>query len=251
MPLFGTTLTILKPKLTRYIHEKTVPAIGMTLLCAGSAHAGSAFFDFNSDLLPMDCSQITATRHGVPSTAPGVTNANDGYLVITGGSGGQRGTIIFADVDNGQVVKAFTFEADLRIGNGTQIPLTVSASIMPGPVTLSCNPPMAAAPIRPVSLPVHNAKAICLRKELKPGIAIGFDAWDSGGSAPYCDGLGVASASNIGPDVIGISVRVDKNWFPKSPRQLKMALSPIRPRSKRVLMTQISRAPRLRSVGHT
>ena len=50
MPLFGTVSPYSNPIRTRLKYmKKLFRAIGMTLLCAGSAHAGSAFFDFNSD----------------------------------------------------------------------------------------------------------------------------------------------------------------------------------------------------------
>src|SRR3954463_5797739 len=77
-----------QPKRTRLINmKKLFRAIGMTLLCAGSAHAGSAFFDFNSD--PSASGLLTNYGNAAWSPVDGAgtaTNANDGYLVITGGS---------------------------------------------------------------------------------------------------------------------------------------------------------------------
>jgi len=200
--------------------KKLFRAIGMTLLCAASAHAGSAFFDFNSD--PAASGLLTNYNNAFWSSFDGAgyaTNANDGYLVITDGNKSQRGTIIFADIDNGQVVKAFTFEADLRIGNGTQNPadgFSVNYARSSDPVLQSANggssdpSGFAAGPQCEANLPEEGTQT---------GIAIGFDAWNSGGGSGqyYCDGANVQDPSNLGPDVIGISVRVDSKLIAQIP----------------------------------
>ena len=38
------------------------------------------------------------------------TNGADGYIEVTPSAGNQRGAVVFADFDNGQMIKAFTFE---------------------------------------------------------------------------------------------------------------------------------------------
>src|ERR1044072_502601 len=46
----------------------------------------------------------------------------DGYLAITDARGGASSSLVFKDFENGLIVKAFSFECDLRIGGGTANP---------------------------------------------------------------------------------------------------------------------------------
>lgn len=185
------------------------------VLCVGSiliveaVHAGSAFFNFNTD---PTASGLVALYGSATWQATGgagaATNANDGFLEITPSSGGQRGAVVFADSDNGEVIEAFTFEADVRIGNGTAAPadgFSISYVRANDPVLSdvanSGNPAVdgnmwATGPNCEANLPEEGTQT---------GISVGFDAWDSGGGAPYCN----EANQNIGPDIIGVDVRVD------------------------------------------
>ena len=105
------------------MRKSILTAMGLGLLLAGSAQAGTAFFDFNTD--PTTSGLLTNYGNAVWISSGGAgaaTNANDGFLQITAAVGSQRSAIVFADFDHGEVVKAFTFEADIRLGNGTQNP---------------------------------------------------------------------------------------------------------------------------------
>lgn len=95
--------------------------IALGLLCAGSAQATTTNYDFNSDPTTF----LTISGNAVWSSTGGVgvsTNVNDGFLIITPAANSQFGKIIFPDFDAGSVIQGFTFEADMRIGNGTQTP---------------------------------------------------------------------------------------------------------------------------------
>ena len=189
------------------------------LLCAGSAQAASVLYDFNSDptgILTLYGNSVWNSTGG-PGTA---TNANDGYLTVTPDANSQRGAIVFADFDSGQVVNAFTFEADFRIGNGSQRPadgFSVSYCRANDPVLTD----VAASGDPSADADIWNYGPNCennLPEEgTRTGIAIGFDAWDSGGTAPYCDGLGNADPSNIGPDIVGIDLHVDADLVAQFP----------------------------------
>jgi hypothetical protein len=91
----------------------------VTLAC----EAGSAFFDFNTNPTASGALKLYGNANWYSSGGAGAsTNASDGYIEVTSSAGGQRGAVVFADFDNGQMVKAFTFEADVRIGNGSAQP---------------------------------------------------------------------------------------------------------------------------------
>lgn len=172
--------------------------VGAGLLCAGAAQAGTFNFDFNQD--PAMSGLLAITGTGAWTSFGGVgaaTNAEDGFLVLT--SAGSQGTrIIFSDFDEGSVVQGFTFECDLRIGNGSESPAD----------GFSVNYCRANDPVLTGGefATGQNCEANLPEEGTKTGIAIGFDAWDSGGTAGAL--CGVASQS-IGVDVAGVTVRVD------------------------------------------
>lgn len=178
-------------------------AVALGLL-AQEAIGGSAFFDFNSD--PSLSGLLTNYGSCVWSAVGGAgsaTNGNDGFLIITTAKS-QSGSIIFSDTDNGQVVKAFTFEADVKMGNGNTDPADgFSVNYV------RANDP-ALADAEAGGTPSHwatgpNCEANLPEEGTQTGISIGFDAWASGGSSPYCNEADQA----IGADIIAVSVRVD------------------------------------------
>ena len=75
---------------------------------------------------------------GGTASGPVTGVANDGFLQLTFGSavcgGGLSsylcGGVLFDDFDQGVTVNGFTFDCDLRIGNGSPIQPTDSASTM-------------------------------------------------------------------------------------------------------------------------
>ncbi len=178
--------------------------IAAGLLCAVSAHAGTAKYDFNSD--PISDGVLKFFGSGYWNGSGGASGgSSDGYLVVTEATG-QSSRIVFNDFDNGKVVKAFTFEADFRIGNGSSNPadgFSVSFARAGDPVIEAGT--WATG---------QNCEASLAEEGTQTGISIGFDAWDSGGTAgSLCN---VASQS-IGTDVAALTVRVDNTLVAQFP----------------------------------
>jgi hypothetical protein len=166
------------------------------LLCAASAQAGSADYNFNTD--PIAAGLMTFYGSGYWNANGGATGADgDGYLVVTEATG-QSSRIIFNDFDAGKVVKAFEFEADFRIGNGSSSPadgFSVSYARAGDPVIEAGTWAQG-----------QNCEASLAEEGTKTGISIGFDAWNSGGTAgSLCDVVD----QSIGVDVAALTVRVD------------------------------------------
>jgi hypothetical protein len=174
---------------------------GLALMVLGpTVQASTNVFNFNTD--PTGIVNFYGSAVWVSSGGCGANPATDGYLQITAAANSQRGSIVFNDFDAGSVVQAFTFEADLRIGNGTAAPadgFSLNYCRNNDPV-LGVTPPEGwnTGPNCEANLPEEGTQT---------GIAIGFDAWNSDGNPPYCDGLG--NLSTIGPDIIGIDLHVD------------------------------------------
>src|SRR5579883_2218359 len=186
------------------------------LLLPQSSPAASAFFDFNSDptlsgLLTLYGSATWQTSGGVGSA----TNANDGYLEVTPSSNQQRWAIVFSDFDNGQVIEAFTFDADVRIGNGTPQPADgFSINYVRGNDPVLTDVAGGGNPATDnVWATGPNCEANLPEEGTQTGISIGFDAWNSGGGAPYCN----EANQSIGPDIVGVDVRVDGTLIAQFP----------------------------------
>jgi hypothetical protein len=175
------------------------------------AHAASAFFNFNSDPAAGGLVKLYGIANWQASGGAGAaTNGNDGFLEITPSSGNQRGAVVFADFDSGAIIKAFTFEADVRIGNGSSPPADgfsinyvrandpVLSDVAAGGDPASDGGIWATGPNCEANLPEEGTQT---------GISVGFDAWSSGGNAPYCN----EADQSIGPDIVGVDVRVDGN----------------------------------------
>ncbi len=132
------------------------------------------------------------TTDGSPLEA-GTHPSTNGYLQITAGANpspgsfGHRAVIIFDDFDNGLVISGFKFQCDLRIGAGTTPPadgFSLNYARGDDPVILNNDGTgFAASPGGEANLPEEGTQT---------GLAICFDAWDSGSG-----------------DVIGLTVRVD------------------------------------------
>ncbi len=189
-----------------------------SLALAAQGWAGTAYFDFNQD--PALTGSFTNYGNAVWFSYDGVgaaTNATDGFLQITANQGSQRSAIIFQDFDNGAVVQGFTFECDLRIGNGSGDPadgFSISYARAGDPALVAGdnyptqNPAtdgniFASSPACEANLPEEGTKT---------GIAIGFDAWKSdAGSA----------CSQAGDDIIGVSIRIDNTLVSQFPCPVK------------------------------
>src|SRR6516164_1533508 len=133
--------------------RKLFTLIAFGLLAAGAAKAASVTYDFNTDpTAKLDFGGTlwdgsTATHTGsaawiqsggagpIGNTTNGPVKgvAGDGYLQITFATGAcgsspvafssyLSGCVLFDDFDKGLVVAGFTFECDLRIGNGNPNP---------------------------------------------------------------------------------------------------------------------------------
>ena len=93
--------------------RKTIYAALLVLLGV-SVQAGEATFDFSSD--------PTATLNiGGNNPQPWVENGGNpgGFMAITWPTGSQTTGMVFPDIDDGGIITAFKFEADLRVGNST------------------------------------------------------------------------------------------------------------------------------------
>src|SRR5436190_22765997 len=92
-------------------------------LLALAADASQNVFNFNSDPTASGFLTIYGNANWQSTGGAGAsTNAGDGFIEVTPSAGNQRGAVVFKDFDGGQVIEAFTFEADVRIGNGTAAP---------------------------------------------------------------------------------------------------------------------------------
>jgi len=199
--------------------------VGLAVLALPlTTRAASVLFDFNSD--PSTSGLLTLYGNSTWQPSGGVvgaTNTTDGYLSITDAINSQRGAIVFADFDAGSVVAGFTFDADFRIGNGTAVPADgfsinycrandpILADVANGGNPATDGGMWACGPNCEDNLPEEGTHT---------GIGIGFDAWQSpqGGSPPpWCNASCQTDPSYLGPDIVGLSVRVDGNLIAQFP----------------------------------
>src|SRR5205807_7129737 len=95
----------------------------LCLLNLAPAQAASTSFNFNSDPTANNSLNLFGNANWQSSGGVGAaTNASDGFIEVTPSAGGTLGAVVFADFDNGAIIKAFTFDADVRIGNGSAQP---------------------------------------------------------------------------------------------------------------------------------
>ncbi len=109
--------------------------LGLAGALCGTAWAGSATFNFDTDPA-QDPNFVTGSNVSWTDPATGEqldfyedrdfngqgeggNPATGGYLAVTRSSNSQYSQILFPDFDAGLVVKAFSFECDLRLGNPT------------------------------------------------------------------------------------------------------------------------------------
>ena len=195
-----------------FAKRKLVLGLASGLLCAGAAFGGTASFDFNSD--PTASGQLQLFGNAVWTPTGGIgssTNDSDGYLQVTAAVGSQRSAIVFADFDQGEVVQAFTFEGDFRIGNGTQAPadgFSVNYVRAGDPALVSADTGGNAATDNDYATG-PNCEGNLPEEGTTTGISIGFDAWDSGVPPTGQSPCNIAPGSGIVRDIVGIDIRVD------------------------------------------
>ena len=207
----------LKPNRHRFLRLGTAVA-GVGALVA--AQAGTVTLNFSTN----PATDGTYVEPGDTSAEwrqdGGASGANgDGYLSVNDARAGQRGVVLFKDLEPGLVVKAFTFECDLRIGGGHNNPADgfslnyvrdtdpIVANIEAG----SGNPfagtdsengygaDSDSGPGTGNGLPEEGCST---------GLAIGFDTWQS------------ATINGV-QDVVGLSIRVDSKLIAQLPVPLK------------------------------
>lgn len=96
-----------------------------------TANAGERTFDFETDPIEGDPDYFEAIQSNLEELAPddfdpwsgasvwaGKGNPGE-FLALTEAIGSQWTIVVFPDIDDGQLIKAFTLTADLRTGNGT------------------------------------------------------------------------------------------------------------------------------------
>jgi hypothetical protein len=220
------------------------------LLVTASAHAGSFKIDFSTDPSTnlnfggslWDGATTTGTGsanwqtnggagpYGNTTTNTAVLGVtNDGFLQLTFAdhdcasnlSSSLTGGVLFNDFDNGLVVAAFTFEADLRIGNGQPNPadgFSINYVRDNDPVLVALNAgdtfPEMNGKISPAGGQFEDnggSGDLSLMEEgCQTGLSICFDMWDSGTITipPAAPAVGL-EATGITHDYIGLDIRVD------------------------------------------
>src|SRR6266404_1512369 len=149
-----------------------------TLLVA--AHAGSVFFDFNSDPITSGILTNFGSATWMSSDGAGfATNSNDGFLLITPALNSQVGAIVFADIDNGAIVGGLHFEADVRIGNGTTTPADGFCIAFPRGTD-----PVLANPVNNANYGSGTGNAQGPEEGTVTGVSVGFDAFQNNDSDP-------------------------------------------------------------------
>jgi hypothetical protein len=188
-------------KLHSYPTRAWLTGVLLLSLLSVSVRAATNILDFNTDPVPLGI----YTEPGGQSaewrpTGGNGTGGNDGFLVVTRAAGGQGGLLVFKDLENGLVVKAFKFECDVRIGGGTARPAD-GFSIN----YASASDPATTAGGQFAGTTTEPAPSALAEEGTQTGLAIGFDTWESGDPIA---GVG---------DVVGLSVRVDGTLIAQFP----------------------------------
>ena len=192
-----------------HLHKHPVCFVGTLCIAGYTALGGGAFYDFNTD--PNSILQLFGTSSWYSTGGSTITNnlspvppaASNGFLSITDAANSQRGAIVFDDFDNGLVVKAFSFSMDVRIGGGTDSPADgVSINYV------RSNDPVLNDPSNGWAFNPDKSEGNLPEEGATTGLAIGFDAWYSGGDGSWNNNR-VAGPAPLTDDVIGVSVRLD------------------------------------------
>src|SRR5438445_3979275 len=171
--------------------SKSLPLVVAITVLTGllTAHAGTVFFDFNTD--PTTSNQLQLFGGAVWVATGGVgsaTNTSDGYLSLTEAVNDLNGEVIFSDFDSGQVVQAFSFTAMVKIGDGTGTPadgISIAYVRADDPILTNLTGGWSGIQVGPG---VGGA----MEEGSTTGISVGFDSYNNGGG-----------------DVEGLDIRVD------------------------------------------
>jgi hypothetical protein len=202
-----------------------LPLVATAGLLGVRGHAGVVKIDFNTDpstlnLYDQDPNVLGNSQWRANYGFSGAKG--DGYLSVTDALGSQRGVLIFNDLENGLVVKAFTFDMDVRIGGSTSSRpadgFSVNYCSADDPVvTRADGSGWSGTDSEPGT--DHGGTGGGLPEEgTSTGIGVGFDEWQSG-------------TIKGAQDVQGISLRVEGNlilqWpVPISPSNIYYATDP-------------------------
>jgi hypothetical protein len=171
-------------------YQRSLVGLGALVVTCASALAGSATYDFSTDPA-LDPNFIIGSNNPDPWKATGGNPG--GYYAITEATGSQYSQLLFPDFDNGLIVKAFDFEVDVRIGNGTSDRPADGFSLN---YARSNDPQVQLMLNGDVNNTGGYAAGGAPETGTTTGIAISFDTW-AGNALPD------------GPDIEGIIVRVD------------------------------------------
>ena len=94
--------------------QRSLLGLGAVVTWCASALAGSANYDFNS-APPADLQFVLSQSDAGWRDTGGVNNT--GYVALFDSINSQYAAVMIPDFDNGLIVKAFTFECELRVGN--------------------------------------------------------------------------------------------------------------------------------------
>jgi hypothetical protein len=182
--------------------------MAMAALGGGVAIAGKVTIDFNSDPTLLNVFNTNADILGTGGWRPNYGASGklgDGYMSITDAVVDQYSELVFNDLDNGSLVKAFTFDLDVRIGGGnSRLPgegFSVNYCSADDPVVVNAAYSLQGGWSGTGAEPGtdNGGTGLGLPEEgTSTGIAVGFDEWQSGS----IDGA---------QDVVGISLRVEGN----------------------------------------
>lgn len=163
-------------------------AAAAVVLSGSSVLAGTATYNFDTDPSTDPNLVIAGNNDQTWQAAGGVAG---GFLALTYPQNDQNAFVVFPDIDNGTLVKAFKFEADLRVGNSSGDRPADGFSIS----FARSNDPLLSA--LPGSVSTYgNFAGGAPENGSTTGIAVIFDTW-SGNALPD------------GADIEGIIVRVD------------------------------------------
>jgi len=186
--------------------------LGVGLAVAGLAvatttgFAGTNFWDLNDSSVT---NELIIRGTGPDGGAWRQEVGGNGLIQITAAVDGQSGAILFPDADDGLVVKAFTFEAKIKLGDGENPPAD----------GFSLNYASSTDPVVTSLLAGNNATGWAgsadnggtetnLPEEgTTTGLAIGFDTWGFPGGGNGADNR----------DLRGISIRVNGSQVAQIP----------------------------------
>ena len=154
--------------------------VGLLVALIGSPMPAAVFdLDFTTDPADLGVEFFGSAEWRESEGNPG------GYLSVTDALNGQRGAIIFPDLEGGAVLTSISISADLRVGGGTARPADGFSFnfVRPDDPLLEMGEGYASSPTGEANLPEEGSTT---------GLAIGFDEWFSGGE-----------------DIIGMSIRID------------------------------------------